>query len=171
MIALDSAGNLLWQRNIMPHHPAGTDVQSIAFDPLGRAWYATCDGSNAEIERLSDAGNDVETRAVLIARTIGSLSFDPQGGLYVSGAASAPGISVNGTFYPIVPEYNYLVTRMASDGRAQWLQSAEDITFQRPVVTADDFGHAYLLGSPFDTLTFGGIHFQGPEWNSTFFLA
>lgn len=171
LIALDIDGNLLWQRNITPHNPVGTDVQSVTFDPQGRAWYATCDGSNAEIKRLSDAGNDVETRTVLNARTIGSLSFDPQGGLYVSGAASAPGISVNGTLYTIVPEYNFFVTRMASDGRSQWLQSANDIAFQRPLVKADAFGHAYVLGSPFDTLTFGGIHFQGPEWNSTFFLA
>lgn len=171
LFALDVDGNLLWQRNITPNDPGGTDVQSITFDPQGRAWYATCDFFNAEIKRLDDAGNDVETWPVLDAKTIGAISFDPQGGLYVSGAASTPGITVNGTFYPIAPHYNFFVARMGVDGTSQWLRSAEDITFQRPLVAADDFGHAYLLGSPFDSLTFGGIHFHGPEWNSTFFLA
>lgn len=171
LFALDSDGNLLWQRNITPNDLGGTDVESITFDPQGRAWYATCNFSNAEIRRLDDAGNDVETRPVLHAKTIGSISFDPQGGLYVSGSATAPSVTVNGTWYPIVPEYNFFVARMGLDGRSQWLRSAEDITFQKPRVRADGFGHAYLLGSPFDTLTFGGIHFHGPEWNSTFFLA
>ncbi len=171
LFALDSDGNLLWQRNITPNNPGGTDVESITFDPQGRAWYATCNFTNAEIKRLDDAGNDVETRPVLRAKTIGSISFDPQGGLYVSGSATAPSITVNGTLYPIVPEYNFFVARMGVDGSSQWLHSAEDITFQKPRVRADDFGHAYLLGAPFDTLTFGGIHFMGPEWNSTFFLA
>ncbi|MGV9013118.1 MAG: hypothetical protein ACOH13_11035 [Flavobacteriales bacterium] len=171
LICLDSNGDLLWQRNITPNDPGGTDVEAITFDPQGQAWYATCDFFNAEIKRLDDAGNDVETRPVQDAKTIGSLSFDPQGGLYVSGAASAPGITVNGTFYPLIQEYNYFVTRMAVDGTPQWLKSAYDITFQTPRVKADPFGHAYLLGSPMDSLTFGGIHFQGPEWNSSFFLA
>ncbi len=171
LFALDSDGNLLWQRNITPNELGGTDVESITFDPQGRAWYATCNFSNAEIKRLDDAGNDVETRPVLHAKTIGSISFDPQGGLYVSGSATAPSVTVNGTWYPIVPEYNFFVARMGLDGSSQWLRSAEDITFQKPRVRADAFGHAYLLGAPFDTLTFGGIHFLGPEWNSTFFLA
>lgn len=171
LIAFDIDGNLLWQRNITPNDPQGTEVQSITFDPQGRAWYATCDFFNAEIKRLDNAGNDLETRPVLGAKTIGEISFDPQGGLYVSGAASTPGITVNGTLYPIIPEYNFFVTRLSVDGTSQWLRRAGDITFQRPRVKADAFGHAYLLGSPFDSLTFGGIHFHGPEWNSTFFLA
>lgn len=171
LFALDVDGNLLWQRNITPNDPQGTEVQSITFDPQGRAWYATCNDNNAEIKRLDVSGNDVETRPVLNVKTIGSISFDPQGGLYVSGGAGAPGITVNGTLYPLIPEYNFFVTRMGVDGTSQWLRSAEDITFQTPRVKADQFGHAYLLGSPFDSLTFGGIHFQGPEFNSTFFLA
>lgn len=171
LFALDIDGNLLWQRNITPSSPQGTDVESITFDPQGNAWYATCDYFSADIKRLDDDGNDIVSRPILNAKTIGSLSFDPHGGLYVSGAASSPSITVNGTLYPIIPEYNYFVTRMAADGSSQWLQSAHDITFQTPRVKADAFGHAYLLGSPLDTLTFGGIHFHKPEMNSTFFLA
>lgn len=171
LISLDINGNLLWQRNITPNTTASTDVESITFDPQGRGWYATCDYFTGAIKRLDNSGNDVETRPVLNAKLIGSLSFDPQGNLYVSGATSTPGITVNGTLYPITKEYNFFVTRMDLDGTSQWLRSAEDIVFQRTRVKADAFGHVYLLYPPRDSLTFAGTHFHGPEWNSTFILA
>ena len=170
LMALDGDGNLLWQRNISPNDPQGTEVQAITFDPQGRAWYATCDFFRADIYRLDDDGNDVETRPILDAKSIGSISFDPQGGLYVSGSAGEPGITVNGTLYPITTGYSMFVARMGVDGAAQWLHTAVDITFQRPRVQADLFGHAFLVGSPFDSLSWGDLHFHGPEWNSTFFL-
>jgi hypothetical protein len=171
LLALDINGGLLWQRNIAPPDPQGTDVPSITFDQLGRAWYATCDFLRADIKRLDDEGNDVETRPLENAKTIGAISFDPWGGLYVSGATGDPGITVNGTFFPMGTTYRMFVLRMGQDGSAQWLSSAEDITFQRPLVAADASGHAYLAGSPFDSLSFGDLHFHGPEWNSTSFLA
>ncbi|MBS1547028.1 MAG: T9SS type A sorting domain-containing protein [Bacteroidetes bacterium] len=171
LLALDIDGGLLWQRNIAPPDPQGTDVQSITFDQIGRAWYATCDFLRADIKRLDDEGNDVETRPLENAKTIGAISFDPWGGLYVSGATGDPGITVNGTFFPMGTTYRMFVLRMQQDGSAQWLSSADDVTFQRPLVAADASGHAYLAGSPFDSLTFGNLHFHGPEWNSTCFLA
>lgn len=170
LMALDIDGNLLWQRNISPNDPQGTEVQAITFDPQGRAWYATCNFFRADIYRLDNAGNDVETRPILDAKSIGSISFDQQGGLYVSGGAGEPGITLNGTVYPITTGYSMFVARMGADGAAQWLHTAVDITFQRPRVQADLYGHAYLVGSPFDSLTWGDLHFHGPEWNSTFFL-
>ena len=171
LIALDIDGNLLWQRNITPSDPTGTDVESITFDPQGRAWYATCDFTTAQIKRLDVSGNDVEAWPILNAMLIGSLSFDAQGSLYVSGATSTPGITVNGTLYPMTKHYNFFVTRMDADGTSQWLRSAEDEVFHRPRVKADAFGHVYLLYPPRDSLTFAGTHFHGPEWNSTFILA
>lgn len=171
LFALDVTGALLWQRNITLAPLDQSDVQAITFDPQGRAWYATCDFFHADIKRVDDAGNDVETRPIADAKSIGSLSFDPWGGLYVSGSASTPGITINGTFYPLAPQYNFFVARMGQDGSAQWLRSAADVTFQRPRVAADNFGHAYFSGTPFDSLSWGNLHFHGPEWNSTFFLA
>ena len=41
LIALDVNGNLLWQRNISPADPQGTQLQSITIDPQGPDWYAT----------------------------------------------------------------------------------------------------------------------------------
>ena len=171
LIALDINGNLLWQRNITPNDPLGTDVESITFDPQGRGWYATCDFFTGAIKRLDDSGNDVETRPVLNAKLIGSISFDPQGGLYVSGATTSPGITVNGTLYPITKEYNLFINRMDANGTSQWLHSAEDIVFQRTRAKADAFGHVSMLYPPMDSLTFEGTHFHGPEWNNTFILA
>lgn len=170
LFALDADGSLLWYRNVVPAMFEEPDIASITFDPQGRAWYASATFFNTRLVRLNDDGSQAEVWWLDNAKTIGSISFDPWGGLYVSGGVANPGITINGAFFPVEPQYNFFVTRLATDGQAQWVRTAEDVTFQRPRVVADGSGHAYLIGSPADSLSWGGIHFEGPEWNSTFFL-
>lgn len=170
LFALDADGALLWYRNVVPAMFEEPDIASIAFDPQGRAWYASATFFNTRLVRLNDDGSQAETWWLDNAKTIGSISFDPWGGLYVSGGVASPGITINGAFFPVVPQYNFFVTRLATDGQAQWVRTAEDVTFQRPRVVADGTGHAYLIGAPSDSLSWGDIHFEGPEWNTTFFL-
>ena len=171
LIALDINGTLLWQRNITPNDPQGTMVQSITFDAQGQAWYAACDFFSAQIVRLDGNGNATETRTITGAKTIGSISFDPWGGLYFSGSAESPGITVGAMFFPVPGTYNMIVGRYKPNGQPHWLQVAEDVTFQRPWVKADAYGHAYFTGSPIEPMNFDGFQLHGPEWNSTFFLA
>ena len=171
LMALDQEGQLLWQRNIPSAPTENLHVQAVTFDGQGRGWYATCNFFRADIMRVDATGAVVETRPLEEAKTIGSISFDPWDGLYVSGSASTPGITVNGSFFPLAEQYNFFVARMGVDGVTQWLQHAPDITFQRPRVAADGSGHAYLVGTPFDSINWGSIHFQAPQWTSTFFLA
>lgn len=170
LLALDADGDVLWHRNVSPGEFDEADVQAITFDPQGRAWYALSTFFHASLIRLDAEGNDSETRVIDNSKTIGSLSFDFWGGLYVSGSTTNPGITVNGTSFPVDETYAFFVTRMDATGQAQWMHAAHDVTFQRPRVVADATGHAYLAGTPFDTLSWGDLHFHGPQWNGTIFL-
>lgn len=170
LCAFDADGALLWQHDRSGSEFDDISVASLAFDPQGQLWAALSTFFGSQLVRHDADGLPVATRPLLDTKTIGSISFDPSGGLYVSGAASVPSVSINGTTFPVSDQYNFFVARMNAAGDAQWLHLAHDITFQRPRVVASGTDHAYLLGSQFDTLSWGPLQFQAPEWNSTFFL-
>ena len=171
LCAWDASGGSLWHQDVSGGVFDDLHVPSIALDPQGRFWVALNSFFNATIARLDADGAQVETRTLVDSKTIGSISFDPWGGLYVSGAAESPDITVNGTLFSIPQNYAFFVTRMNAAGEAQWVRSAEDITFQKPVVQADQSGHAYLAGSYFVPLTWGTIPFADPLWSTGTFIA
>ncbi|MGV3636953.1 MAG: hypothetical protein ACO1NQ_04825, partial [Flavobacteriales bacterium] len=105
-------------------------------------------------------------------RNLGSISFDPWGGLYMSGAVDDAGFAFGGQAYQNYggTGYNMFVLRFKPDGTAGFAAFASDITFQDPTVVATSDGHAYLAGNLFDASQWGGITFGGPEWSSGLFL-
>lgn len=166
----DADGQLLWQQEVSGGPFDDQSVSSIAVDAQGRFWAALSSFFEAQIVRLDTDGSQVESRTLVDSKMIGSISFDPWGGLYVSGATGSPDITVNGTTFPVPESYAFFVTRMNAAGDAQWVQSAEDITFQKPRVQADQSGHAYLLGNYYQPLVWGSIPFADPLWSAGFFL-
>lgn len=170
LCAWNAEGDLLWSVDASGEALDDYDVAAIAVDPQGDHWAALSTFFGAKLVHLGADGSFLEERPLENTKIIGDISFDPWGGLYVAGAASVPDIGINGTSFPIEEQYAFFVTRMDADGTAQWLHSAHDITFQRPSVVADASGHAYLAGPMFDSLSWGDLHFEGPEWNTTFFL-
>ena len=171
LISWDADGQLLWQQDVSGGMLDDVSVTSIALDPQGRFWAALSTFFSAEIVRLDTDGSQVESRTLVDSKLIGNISFDPWGGLYVAGSTGSPGITVNGTTYPVTENYAFFVTRMNAAGDAQWLQYAHDITFQKPRVQADQSGHACLIGSYFEPLTWGTVPFGDPLWSTGFFLA
>ncbi len=164
-------GQLLWRQEVSGGQFDDISVASIAVDPQGRFWAALSTFFSAEVIRLGTDGSQVESRSLVESKLIGNICFDPWGGLYIAGSAGSPGITVNGTDYPVTETYAFFVTRMNAAGDAQWLEYAHDITFQKPRVQADLLGHAYLVGSYFEPLTWGSIPFVDPLWSDGFFLA
>lgn len=167
----DAEGELLWYQDVSGGQFDDVNVASIAIDPQGRFWAALSTFFSAEIVRLGIDGSQLESRSLVDSKTVGSISFDPWGGLYVSGAAESPDITINGTSFSVPHDYAFFVTRMNAAGVAQWVRSAEDITFQKPRVKADQSGHAFLSGTYFDTLTWGNIPFSAPLWSQGVFIA
>jgi hypothetical protein len=171
LCAFDAAGQLLWQQDVSGGPIDAIAVASLASDHQGRMWVALSTFFGARIVRLNTDGTQAEDRTLVDSKSIGAISFDPWGGLYVSGAAESPDITVNGTVFAVTQNYAFFVTRMNAAGVAQWVRTAEDITFQEPVVQADASGHALLLGTYFQPLTWGSIPFADPLWSQGFFLA
>ncbi|MBK8612439.1 MAG: hypothetical protein IPN85_02955 [Flavobacteriales bacterium] len=170
LCAWDANGQLLWQQDVSGGTFDDVSVASLALDVQGRFWAALSTFFSAEIVRLETDGSQVESRSLVDSKMIGSISFDPWGGLYVAGAAESPDITINGTVFPVAENYAFFVTRMNAAGYAQWVSTAEDITFQKPRVVADTSGHAYLAGSYFEPLTWGTIPFTDPLWSTGLFL-
>ncbi|HEY0976520.1 MAG TPA: hypothetical protein VGE21_03535 [Flavobacteriales bacterium] len=166
----NAAGELLWVVDASGEALDDYDVAAIAVDPQGDHWAALSTFFGSRLVHLGADGSFLEERPLENTKVIGGMSFDPWGGLYVAGAASVPDIGINGTTFPIEEQYAFFVTRMDANGTAQWLHAAHDITFQRPSVVADATGHAFLAGPLFDTLSWGDLHFEAPDWNTTFFL-
>ena len=171
LCAWDATGQLLWQQDVSGGPLDDIRVSALAMDHQGRLWAALNTFFQADIVRLNGDGTQAESRTIIDSKLIGGISFDPWGGLYVSGAGESPDITVNGTQFAVPHNYAFFVTRMNAAGVAQWVRSAADISFQEPVVQADASGHAYLLGTYYQPLTWGTIPFADPLWSQGFFLA
>ena len=153
LCAWNASGQVLWQMDVSGGPFDDRRVSAIALDPQGRFWAALNTFFEADIVRLNTDGTQAESRTIIDSKLIGGISFDPWGGLYVAGAGESPDITVNGTQFAVPHNYAFFVTRMNAAGVAQWVRSAADISFQEPVVQADASGHAYLLGTYYQPLT------------------
>ncbi|MBK6627074.1 MAG: T9SS type A sorting domain-containing protein [Flavobacteriales bacterium] len=173
LMKFDPSGMLIWKRNISVDQPDATMMAALAIDPNGDLWYATSDFILTRINRVDAAGNDAEQRLIDGGKTIGGMSFDPWGGLYVSGGTDNGGFAFGGLTptLPINEPYLMFLCRFKPDGAGDWVQFAHDVTFQFPVVEADAFGHAYVAGSILDATVWGGLPVNGAEWVSAMFLA
>lgn len=173
LMKFDPDGMLLWKRNLSMSQPDVTMMAALTIDPNGDLWYATSDFMLTRINRVDASGNDVELRTIEGGKTIGGMSFDPWGGLYVSGGCDNSAFAFGG-ISPALPAnepYLMFLCRYKPDGTGHWVQFAHDVTFQFPVVVADAFGHAYIAGSILDATEWGGLPVNGTDWISAMFLA
>ncbi len=163
----DPAGNLLWSRNLSTTWTDAVSLEDLDADPAGNIWYALTTLStkrHARITRIDAAGNDVQTRSIQGPLTVGSISFDPWGGLYVSGDTS-PGDFVMGSDTFSAPyNYNIYIARYGSDGMPRWAHFGSSVTVVHSQVVADVLGNAYLSGPRYDSLSFGNQHLDAPPW-------
>lgn len=173
LMKFDPTGLLVWKRNISASQPDATMLDAMAIDPNGDLWYAISDFTLTRIQRVDAAGNDVEQRFIDGGKTIGGMSFDPWGGLYVSGGCDNNAFAFGG-ITPVLPAnepYLMFLCRFKPDGTGDWAQFAPDITFQFPVVVADAFGNAYIAGSILGDTEWGGLPVNGADWVSATFMA
>ncbi|MBL7938437.1 MAG: hypothetical protein JNL43_03680 [Flavobacteriales bacterium] len=173
LLAVDlSEGTILWSRNLSFVHDQAIEIPSMAFDPQGRLWYAVSEWGIGKVVRVDGNGADVETRLVDGPRTIGTISFDPAGGLYMSGGCDNNGFAFGGQAYQDYGDtgYSMFLLRYKPDGTAGFAAFADDITFQDPCVVAATDGHAYLAGGIFDATQWGDVQLHGPNWSQEVFI-
>lgn len=174
LVAVDlNTGIIEWSRNLAFTHEEALGIPSLAIDPQGHLWYAVAEWGVGKAVRVDANGDDAETRIVDGVRNLGTISFDPWGGLYMSGALDDAGFAFGGQSYQGygTTGYNMFVLRYKPDGTAGFAAFAEDITFQGPTVVATTDGHAYLAGNLFDPTQWGDLPFGGPNWGGGMFLA
>ncbi|MBL7952688.1 MAG: T9SS type A sorting domain-containing protein [Flavobacteriales bacterium] len=167
-----NTGLVEWTRNLSFVHDQALSVPSLALDPQGRLWYAVSEWGVGKAVRVDEGGADVETRIVDGVRTLGTISFDPWGGLYMSGGCDNNGFAFGGQTFTNTGTtgYSMFVLRFKPDGTAGFAEFADDITFQNPTVVASSDGHAYLAGGLFEATQWGDVELHGPNWSGEIFL-
>ena len=172
VIAWDlEADELLWAKNLTGEVGGWHRIAALAIDPNGDVWYGMTDFFEGLIGRIDANGDAQEVRTITECKTIGSISFDPWGGLYVSGSTDGSGFTYAGQMPEVTGQYNMFVLRYRPDGSAGFAVFAEDITFQSPKVVATHNGHAYLAGNVFDATDWNGFPVNGADWVSATFIA
>lgn len=167
-------GSALWMRNLSASYPNGEEVPSIALDPNGNLWYLMQDFLDGRVARVDANGDDAEVREIHGIRRFGTISFDPWGGLYVSGSCENGTLTFGGSDFAVSSTggYNMFVLRYRPDGSAGFAQFGPDITFTNPTVVAGGDGHAYLSGALYlDGEVWPGLLFEGVEWGADVFVA
>lgn len=173
LLALDmNDGEILWLRNLSALHPDANAITSLAIDPEGRLWYVVEEWGTGKIVRVNEEGIEQETRILIGPRRMGTLSFDPWGGAYVSGAADEADFTFGGQTFQVeqATGYKMFVLRYRADGTAGFVEFANDETFKNPTVIASNDGHAFLADNLISETQWGDLYLFEPEWLSTVFI-
>lgn len=172
LLKFSPGGLVLWSRNISMMDADASMIPELAIDPQGSLWYSTCDFFTTRIVRVDADGNDVETRVIDGAKTIGGMAFGPSGALYVSGSCDDTGLSFGG-ITPTPPDndpYLMFLLRYDAQGQGDWAEYAHDVTFQFPDVAVDEQGNAFVACGAFDGTDWGGVAINGADWVSATFM-
>jgi hypothetical protein len=169
-----NTGQPLWSRNLDLTFPNIIEPAALAVDPDGNLWYSAMNFTEGQIVQLDFFGEEVQTRTVSGLRRFGTLSFDPWGGLYVSGSCENGTLTFADQGFPVESDegYNMFVLRYRPDGSPGFAQFGDDVTFTDPTVVATSDGHAYLAGAlHMDGEVWPGLQFAGFDWGADVFLA
>ncbi len=169
----DATGNFLWSRNLSASINNIFSIEDIESDHNGNIWYAICTLTNkrfAYITRIDAMGNDLQSRTIEGAVTVGAISFDPFGGLYVSGDAGMGTFIVEADTFAAPFAYNIYLARYGSDGQPKWAEFGNTVTVIKPRVIADNQGNAFLTGNRYVALSFGNVQLGPSPWISHYFL-
>lgn len=171
ILCIDQNGALVWKRNLSVGRPDLEELSVIAIDPSSQCWYGYVTFGASYLTQLDGAGQDVQTRVIFgSVRTIGGISFDPAGNMFVSGSAENGTVTVGGLVTALSEPYNMFVARYDTGGNGSWFIPVHDITFQSPRVVALPNGEVYFTGSLMDSASFGSVTLPQPQWVYTFFV-
>lgn len=170
LLSLDPSGNIRWKRNLSLNNNNYTRIEALGVDNSGDFWYGTNDFFNMDIFRTDNTGQDVQTIILQNTRSLGGFCFDPNNNLYASGSTEMGTMSIGSLSVNVPETYMMFVAYIQSNGQGSWIKLAHDVTFQSPIVVADNSGGAYVGGMLMDSTSFGTVSFLGPQWVYDVFL-
>lgn len=162
IVKLDSQGNVVWKKNLASQWTNYERIDALGISPSNECWYAITDFFDAHIVRLDGAGNDLNEYTIKNGKTIGNICFDPWGGMFISGGAENGNFIMNTDTFQVPHQYNMFIARFSPLGNASWAKFGADITFQRPIIHADDAGNVLFLGFRYDSTSFDNLFFTNP---------
>ncbi len=162
----------LWSRNLSLTHPDAQRVPAMEIDVTGNVWYGLEEFETLRLISIDAQGNDVDERTIIGTRSLGGFSFDPSNNLFVSGSTgdSEGPLTFGGQSMPVPETYMMFVLHFNVNGTGDWAHLAHDVTFSSPDVVAGGYGEAFVSGMVHDSLSWGDVHFHGPNWNFDVFL-
>lgn len=164
IIKFDEGGQLVWMGNYSLAIPEIDHISSVCEGRDG-LWVAAHVGFGESAIYKLDPGGAHE--AHITQESVGaamSMSEDPFGGLWVTGATSMGPQSFNGYEASAPFSYNQYIVRYDPSGTAQWVNFIEDVTAEHQVILTDHEGFAYFGTGLRDDFMFGDIQSQGPDW-------
>ncbi len=171
LLSLDGSGNLLWKRNVtIDYGPDAQRISSFALDQGNSFWYSLEYFDSVSIKKLDINGNDLQSYIVHGTRTLGGMSFDASGNLFLTGSTGSQSIIMNGFSVAVSEPYMMFIARINASGNTSWIQPVHDVTFQSPRIVATASGNAYVSGNLMDSTSFGSVHLDGPQWVYDIFL-
>ena len=162
----------LWSRNLSLSHADAQHVPAMEIDVNGTVWYGLEEFQTLRLISIDTQGNDVEVRTINGTRRLGGFSFDPSNNLFVSGSTgdTEGPLVFGGQSVPVPDSYMMFVLHFDGNGTGDWARLAHDITFSSPDVVAGGNGEAFVSGVLMDSLSWGDVHFHGPNWIFDVFL-
>ncbi len=161
---LDGEGQLIWMGSYNPNISEIKDISSICEGQNG-IWVAAHAGFGvSKIFQMEPGG---ALNMVVEQEHVGSamsMSVDPSGGLWVTGATSMGPQSFNGYSAEAPYSYNQYIARYNRSGEAQWVNFIEDVTAENQQIVTDQEGYAYFGTGLRGDFMFGDIQTQGPDW-------
>lgn len=162
IVKMDSQGNVIWMKNLASTWVNYERIEAMAVSPSNVCWYAITDFFDAHVISLDAFGNDQTDHHIMNGKTLGNISFDPWGGMFISGGAENGNFIMDADTFQVPHQYNMFIARYNPQGQPSWAKFAADITFQRPVVVADNNGSAFFFGTRYDTTSFDNLFFTTP---------
>lgn len=160
-----------WLIDLNVAEPDLFGIEAVEIDAQDRVWTAVMtDFQVAEIRRLDESGATLESIVQDGVRLVSGLSVDPDGTLWVAGAAGSGVHDFGGLEATTQFTYNMYVVKYEPGGTPEWVRFVEDITFQEPRIASDGSGSAYLAGILSAAFSFGDLVAEGPDWVYDFFL-
>jgi len=168
---LNSSGQAQWLKDFTDINPDYYSINAMNLDNTNSIWISVRKLHRSTfLQKLDSQGNVLQTIEQTDVIGLSGFDFDPFGNIYVTGAASSGQQSFNGFNANAPFSYNVYIAKYSNNGSASWVKFIEDVTFQEPVIQCDNDGNSYLSASLFDSISFGGLTVQGPDWVYDFYL-
>lgn len=162
VVKFNSAGEMLWQQELLVNGFQVNGFMSIAFDASDNVYIAYDDYQSSYIRKMSPDGTTLMTIEQTNAARISSVSVDNEGNIYAAGSCVGPQSSFGGVASGTDFPYNTYAVKYSPTGVFLWIKFVEDITCPAPMIIAKTPDAVYFSSQLYDVSQFDDVDTEGP---------